>query len=124
MTIQGKELFDKHAAEWLVAQGQPAGTDPIKWAITTGKAEILDDVQSERVPVSVKSFSGLHDYVDANYYGKAFDWPVLPSDTEDNAYQEAFMVFWNKVQRNLHEWVASGNMRKELPTGSARQNMP
>jgi hypothetical protein len=120
MTVEGKQLFDKHVLEWLVAHGQPVDTDPLRWAVETGKVEILKDVRSGTVPISVASFSQLHDYVDANEYGKAFDWPTLPSETDDDAYQQACCDFWNKVQDTLHDWIASGEMRQDLSRGRRR----
>lgn len=113
MSMQGKELFEKHVQDWLAAIGASDG-QPLDVAIARGRAQILADVRSGRVPVTVISFAALHDYVDANYYGNAFDWPVLPSDTEDDAYQQAHADFWNCVQDSLHDWLASGQMRRDL----------
>lgn len=46
---------------------------PLEWTVPAlvdrMKAEILVDLASARVPVTVRSFSDLHDYVDANEYG-------------------------------------------------------
>lgn len=110
--MQGIELFDHHAAQWLAIIG--ATGDPMEVAISRGKQQILLDVKRGTVPKSVASFSELHDYVDANTYGNAFDWPALPSETSDDAYQQAFADFWNKVQDTLSDWIASGQMRNDL----------
>ncbi len=110
--MRGKELFAIHAMQWQA--GFSTEGQPVDAAIAAGKTQILADVRRGRVPKSVKSFSELHDYVDANYYGNGFDWPVLPSETEDDAYQQAFADFWNRVQDTLSEWVSSGQMLKEL----------
>jgi hypothetical protein len=110
--VEGKELFEKHAQDWLKivnATGQP-----LEVAIMRGKAQILADVRSGRVPKTVSSFGDLHDYVDANYYGNAFDWPALPSEIENDAYQQAHSDLWNGVQNSLSDWIVSGQMREDL----------
>jgi hypothetical protein len=67
-----------------------------------------------RVPPTVVSFAELHDHVDANGYGNAFDWPGRPSDLDDDTYQQRFVDFWNCVQDRLSEWIANGEMRETL----------
>ena len=54
----------------------------IEYAIGRSKMEILNDIKHGPVPVTVASFSELHDYVDANEYGgfcsedhNAYWWP-------------------------------------------------
>ena len=86
--MDGRELFDKHVAEWLAGLGVPVGSDPVEVAISRAKSQILRHLRIGRVPLTVESFSDLHDHVDANWYGNAFDWPVLPSDTDDDTYQQ------------------------------------
>jgi hypothetical protein len=57
--------------------------------IDRAKAEVRHDIECGTVPLSVKSFSDLHSYVDANYYGGAFGIPFDESD--------ATLAFWNAV---------------------------
>jgi hypothetical protein len=109
----GRELFDKHAAEWLAGLGLPQESDPMEAAISKAKAQILWDVRIGRVPATVGSFADLHDHVDANGYGNAFDWPILPSETDD-IYQQIFADFWNYVQDRLNDWIANSEMREAL----------
>ena len=116
--MRGKELFAKHAEEWQT--GFSTEGQPFDAAIAAGKAQILADVRRGRIPRSVKSFSELHDYVDANYYGNGFDWPVLPSETEDDTYQQAFADFWNRIQDTLSEWIRNGRMLEELSQRQAK----
>jgi hypothetical protein len=40
------------------------------------KSEIRADMKDGTVPATVRSFSELHDYVDANEYGVDFDAPL------------------------------------------------
>lgn len=76
--------------------------------IERGKREILADVKSGAVPATAKDFAELHDYVDANYYGGAFE---AEFDDSDRA-----CAFWNKVQDTLDAWIRSGAMRREAKT--------
>lgn len=64
------------------------------------KREISADIAAGHVPPTVRTFSELHDYVDANYYGGAFGWPL--DDTE------AACDFWNRVQDAVDEWLREG----------------
>lgn len=116
--MQGKELFEKHLSEWLSAQKLQSEGDPLELVVSVAQNQILHDVRSGIVPATVGSFAELHDFVDANYYGNSFDWPVLPSDTEDDAYLCAFASFWNAVQDRLNEWISSGEMRISLTAGA------
>lgn len=68
--------------------------------IELGKREIQNDIDAGTVPPTVQSFSELHDYVDANYYGGAFEQPF---DGSDEACH-----FWNQVQTALDEWIKKG----------------
>jgi hypothetical protein len=111
--MDGRELFDKHAAEWLSGLGVLPESDPMEEAISNAKSQILRDVRNGRVPPTVGSFADLHDHVDANWYGNAFDWPILPSETDDT-YQQIFADFWNYVQDRLSDWIANGEMREAL----------
>ena len=110
--MQGNERFKQLLNEWLVSIGAPANAEPMEFTIARAKNQILRDVRMGIVPQEVKSFSELHDYVDANGYGDAFEWPDLPSESEDDLYNETFCNFWNKVQNELHNWIATGKMQQ------------
>jgi hypothetical protein len=72
-------------------------------AVAFSISQILNDIQSGRVPNTVASFSELHDYVDANEYGNlcdessGIDW--LSSD-----YAEA-------VQNAVNIWIQLGGAK-------------
>ena len=89
-------------------------------AISEGKNQILRDVRFGTVPPTVRSFAHLHDHVDANGYGHAFDWPVLPSET-DETHQQIFANFWNCVQDRLSDLHSQAtryrNQRQETTPG-------
>lgn len=109
--MQGKELFEAHAKEWA---GDYADSTPLDTAVQVAKQQIIADVKAGTVPATVDSFAAMHDYVDANYYGGAFDWPVVASETDDEEYVSAHAAFWDEVQSQLHKWIASGDMRKAI----------
>jgi hypothetical protein len=68
--------------------------------VERAKREILEDIASGIVPHHVGSFAELHDYVDANGYGGAFEEPFDPSDWGHS--------FWNAVQSELDRWIKAG----------------
>lgn len=85
----------------------------IATTVERAKSEIVYDVAAGIVPRSVSSFSELHDYVDANEYGGAVRWPEDgPPEGDDESYVTEHCKFWNAVQDQLHEWLASGVMRQ------------
>lgn len=89
------------------------GGCPQTWAncgvptVARGKREILQDIADGTVPATVTDFAQLHDYVDANYYGGAFE-----SWTEGRPAEDEWVGFWNRVQEELHCWLKAGR-----PTG-------
>lgn len=105
----GQELFAEQLERWALDRALP-DESPIKAAVRIAKRQIEIDVITKRVPTSVRSFSELHDYVDANYYGDAFEWPELPCEVDDEIYQCAHLYFWNEVQNRVHAWLAAGSL--------------
>jgi hypothetical protein len=69
--------------------------------------EILADIRNGIVPETVRSFSELHNYVDANAYGGFFDW----QGELNNDYTHRFM---NRLQNRVHDWIADGRFLAEL----------
>jgi hypothetical protein len=118
----GNEAFRRDMIRWLQSQDPDGdfsdeataaqGMQPITVAqgidIATmwARDEVLADMDTGTVPASVRSFSTLHDHVDANGYGGAFDWPEHSELSE--AYQDAFLGFWNRVQDNVDRWLKAG----------------
>ena len=115
--MNGKELFQAHAKEWLHARGFTEDIDRLDAAVSRAKLQIIRDVRTGRVPPEVATFSELHDYVDANEYGDACEWPAFASETDDEGYQVAMMEFWNSAQDQLDDWITSGEMRRSLQKG-------
>lgn len=69
--------------------------------IKRAKREVLADVAAGLVPATCASFSELHDYVDANGYGGAF---------EDGAPYSGWEG-WSMVQDAVDTWIKSGGLR-------------
>jgi hypothetical protein len=79
----------------------------LQLTIARARREVLSDVAAGTVPASVADYSGLHDYVDANYYGGAFeDPPPAPVDDLD---------FWNAMQGAIDDWIKTGALRGDAP---------
>ena len=71
--------------------------------VERAKAEVLADIAAGRVPAGVADFASLHDHVDANYYGGAFE-----SWEEGSPADDAFVAFWNRVQEEVDLWLRAG----------------
>ena len=71
-------------------------------ACESAKQEILLDVIAGVVPATCVSFSELHDYVDANGYGGAFEHGFRSEDT----------AFWDRIQSALDVWIKADGLRK------------
>jgi len=73
----------------------------LEHAIERSKSEILEHVAEGTVPATCASYSELHDYVDANGYGGAFE------DDFDNEETD----FWNAVQDAVDAWIKAGGLK-------------
>lgn len=65
------------------------------------KREILEDMQAGIVPVTVDSFSKLHDYVDANMYGG-----IDALDIDWNSDEGCALL--NRAQNAVGQWLKNG----------------
>lgn len=72
--------------------------------IEQAKAEITADVKDGLVSADVSSFSELHDYVDANYYGGWIDDDVPFRGEED-------LPDVNIMQNAVDAWIKAGGLR-------------
>jgi hypothetical protein len=77
-------------------------TPECRRVIDRGWKEIQADVKAGIVPATAESFSELHDYVDANGYGGAF---------EETAHDVHDVDFWNAVQDALNARIGKGGLR-------------
>lgn len=87
--------------------------------VNQAKREIRHDVKAGVVPASVRSFSRLHDYVDANDYGgfaiektasPTFDRLVRSERRSDRILQTR-IDFVNKVHEALDAWLKTGGLK-------------
>jgi len=96
------------------------------------KAEILENMKSGRLPVTVSGFGALHDHVDANEYGglcedsdstgrKGLDLmrSLFPdpkgAPEHDTINSQAGMDVAEEMQESVDAWLASGEYLKNLP---------
>jgi hypothetical protein len=84
------------------------------------KAEILYDISAGVVPRSVKTFSELHDYVDANCYGGSeslldeLDAAQPDTDEGHGAALDALCDVMNPAMEIINRWLASGGVANGL----------
>jgi hypothetical protein len=80
------------------------------------KAEILADVENGIVPVSVSSFSELHEYVDANLYGgteallEQFDAEAPDTDAGHSGALAALCDLANPAIDSVDAWIKEGGI--------------
>ncbi len=89
------------------------------------REELREDAVALAIPAAlVRSWSELHDYVDANEYGGLCDDRaalfLFPSDSDDEEYAEAFCEFFNDVTDALDSWLAAGFLAAEVPPAPRR----
>ena len=85
--------------------------DELHAVVERAKKEVLAHVAAGIVPRTCASFSELHDYVDANGYGGAFERPFDNSETD----------FWNAVQDAVDRWIKQGGLNENLTEEEARR---
>jgi hypothetical protein len=96
---------------WLTEMPEDQVEDLLA-AIEQAKEEILADMgkavssRSTTMPVTVSSFSELHDYVDANEYAGL-------CDDDQRAHWAHTGDLVNQMQNAVHHWLASGEARVE-----------
>ena len=92
-------------------RGPDFGADELRTVVERAKREILAHVAAGIVPRTCASFSELHDYVDANGYGGAFERPFDNNETD----------FWNAVQTTVDHWIKEGGLQGSLTEDEARR---
>ena len=120
----GREIRIRTAAR-LRSEASPAGSqrpvrnpragefsaDELHAVVERAKKEVLAHVAAGIVPRTCASFSELHDYVDANGYGGAFERPFDNNETD----------FWNAVQDTVDRWIKAGGLQGTLSDDEARR---
>lgn len=83
--------------------------------------EILADVSSGLVPRTVKGYSELHDYVDANLYGGTealldeFDTEVPDTDEGHSSALTALCELANPAMDIVNAWIKAGGLADAIP---------
>jgi predicted aconitase len=91
------------------------------------KTEIVVDVQRGDVPDTVKSFSELHNYVDANAYGcfwasdKELDSiaVMINGYDADGNFTDELMLLINGAQNVVNAWLQMGGLHARLAAAAA-----
>ena len=90
-------------------------------AIERMKREVIEDVKSDKVPSTVKSFSELHDYVDANEYGGFCEDGVLDAmirhfggRDENEGMPDKMMEYLNGAQNAIDVWIKNDGVSTAL----------
>lgn len=86
------------------------------------RLEIEADMQSGRVPRSVRSFPELHDYVDANCYGGMCDTEYSNFIEDILGGNEKLIEFLNRCQNEVGGWLSTGWF-SEGPSASNTEKM-
>lgn len=81
------------------------------------KREVLADVKLGKVPTTVKSFSELHDYVDANEYGGFCEEEFVDmlvqhfgGLNDGSGMPEGMLDFINSAQNSIDSWIKNGGL--------------
>ena len=83
------------------------------------KQDILQDVRSGIVPINVLKFSELHDFVDANCYGRCEAMLESLTSTEESRTEalDAICDVMVLAMDKINKWLESGGMVKSLTGG-------
>lgn len=81
------------------------------------KFEIIRDVQSGKVPSTVKSYAELHNYVDANLYGGAehlLNWSDIGATNDDEHCQamNKVLAVLNPASDLVDDWIKAGGIKE------------
>lgn len=111
-----KTVLDSSRLIELRSQSPEAVPASLDLMVERMKREIIEDVRAGVVPKSVKSFSELHDHVDANCYGGFCSDQVMSALTlhfggrRDEAMPEHLVDFINRAQNGIDSWIKSGDL--------------
>jgi hypothetical protein len=99
--------------QWPVRnpRGHDFSADELRAVAERAKREVLAHVAAGIVPRTCASFSELHDFVDANGYGGAFERPFDNNESD----------FWNAVQDAVDRWIKQGGLNESLTEDEARR---
>lgn len=97
------------AANWYKNYcGTPNRLHALRLATMVAEAQVRNDMETWEGMNECRSYSELHDFVDANYYGNAFLVDVLPD-------KDWFASFWNTMQGNIDDMLKEGKFATVSP---------
>ncbi len=112
-------LYPIGAGSWCWEQERAIPT--LDETIALMKKEIVLDVRGRRVPMDVKTFSGLHAYVDANEYGQFCVDGVADAmiayfggRDEHEGMPDRMLEYINAAQDAINEWLGAGGLLAEI----------
>lgn len=85
----------------------------VRLAVARAKAEILADIANGTLPASIRDFTALHDFVDANEYGGLCEdgWVEYVADTTvepDAEWTNESHTAACRVQDEVNDWLLAG----------------
>lgn len=128
-----KSEADKEADAYVCATGNEAYVAEVEeqypwrsammWSVVASmKLGIINDINAGIIPPTVKSFSELHNYVDANEYGgfciDTFAEQLIElfgGRDEDEGLPDDYVAFMNEAQSIVDNWIKKANETIEKP---------
>ena len=104
-------------------------TTPLTFQVSANlaKLQIIDDIRHGIVPATVTSYSELHDFVDANFYGFGFDSRFFTDamidshhDGHDSRPYERHISVTNAMQDHINGWIEQGRHRRYLTSSHGK----
>jgi len=95
------------------AKAPPSWRSVLMWSVVASmKLGIINDINVGILPPTIKSFSDLHNYVDANEYGgfciEAFSEELIElfgGRDENEGHPDAYLAFMDEAQNIIDAWI-------------------
>ena len=107
----------RHNVEDLEVCGEITDKAILEETVERMKREVLTDVKLGKVPATVKAFSDLHDYVDANEYGGFCEEEFVDmlvqhfgGQNEGTGMPQGMLDFINSAQNSIDSWIKNGGL--------------
>lgn len=126
-----KSEADKEANAYVCATANPVYVAEVEeqytwraallWSVIASmKLGIINDINAGIIPPTVKSFSDLHNYVDANEYG-GFCIDTFAEELielfggrgDDEGLPDDYVAFMNEAQNIIDAWIKNASARIE-----------
>lgn len=97
--VKQQQLYVGKSGQECAECPKPLDLDTVVAAM---KREILEYASSRIIPTEVKSFSDLHDFMDANLLGLPEGYVFSNDDTD----------LLNQAQDQINQWIAAGGLKE------------